>query len=196
MKKLIVKILREEFSRQIISIKYVGRKSLIESTNYEYIDQDILNLINLTHMEQQGFANANSPLLAQYVDKRTKQLKKAYFNILIDKHFTERNYRPETFPSDPNLVKVDINEGINVVIENINKIWQTISILKFGYSDVLRLKTLNGVNYEILVSLRTPNQSDKIPTYDIVLYNQIKGVNKHFKKEKNIINVYNPIDKK
>jgi hypothetical protein len=198
MRNLIRKILKEEVGKQIESIEYIGCisnkkiKFLKEQTNYDYIDQDILNLINNTFIVQQKLAKDFSPLEAEYQDLRTGQTKRAYFNIIIDKHFSERNFRPETFP-EKGFVDVGIDEGINILVSNINNIWKLISVQKLGFSDVIRLKTLNGMNYEILVSLTTPGKLNKLPIYDITLFNQMKGPQKHFKKEKTIINVYNPI---
>ncbi len=191
MKELIRQILREETSRKIISIEYLGRKSLTEETKYEYIDDDILDKINQTFDLQKRIAQSVSPLLAEYEYKGN--VKKAYFNIKIDKHFAERNYRVETFPTDTDFVDPRIDEGINVIVTNIDKIWKTVDTRKYGYSDVLRLKTLNNINYEILVNLTNPEKLNKLPMYDIILYNQMKGSGKEFKKEKIIIKVFNPI---
>ena len=69
-----------------------------------------------------------------------------------------------------------------------------ISLQKLGYKDVLRLKSINGINYEVLVSLNTPGKLDKLPIYDITLYNQMKGIGKNFNKERKIIRTYNPLD--
>ena len=193
MKNLIRKILKEELGRKIVSIKYVGRKPLKESTYYEYIDSDIKNKIKETFGVQQVLAKSVSPLLAEYRDKRTGQIKKAYFNLLIDEHFAERTYRPETFPSDPNFFETGIDEGINVVVGNINEIWRTVYTRNYGFSDVLRLQTKNGINYEILVRLNTPSKLNKLPIYDLTLWNQMKGPMKNFNKEKKLIKVYNPI---
>lgn len=193
MKELIRKILREETIRKIISIEYLGRKSLTEETKYDYIDADILDKINQTFDLQKRIAQSVSPLLAEYEYKGN--VKKAYFNIKIDKHFAERNYRVETFPNDKYFVDPGIDEGINVIISNINKIWKIIDTRKYGHSDVLRLKTINNINYEILVNLTNPEKLDKLPMYDIKLYNQMKGSGKEFKREKIVMNVYNPIKK-
>ena len=111
----------------------------------------------------------------------------------MDFHFSERTFRKQTFPSDPDFVDIQIDEGINVVKTNIDDIWKIISLQKLGYMDVLRLKIVNGINYEILVSLNTPGKLDKLPIYDITLYNQIKGKGKHFENRKKIVRVYNPI---
>lgn len=199
MRDLIRKILKEDIGQKLESIEYIGRisikklKSLTEGTNYEYIDKDILDLIDKTYAYQKKLANEISPLLAQYQDKRTNQIKKAYFNVKVDLHFSERTFRKQTFPSDPDFVDIQVDEGINVVKTNIDDIWKMIYSKKLGYMDVLRLKSINGVNYEILVSLNTPGKLDKLPIYDITLYNQIKGKGKHFQKEKQILKVYNPI---
>ena len=192
MKDLIRQILREETSRKIISIEYLGRKSLTEETKYEYIDDDIRDLIHNTYILQTEYAKSKNPLLAEYFDKYHKQIKKAYFNIKIDLHFAERNYRVETFPSDTDFVNPTVTEGIDVVVYNINKIWQEISVKNYGFSDKLQLKTVNGVDYVILVSLNTPDKSDSVPKYNITLFNQMKGKGKNF-SEKKIIKVYNPI---
>jgi hypothetical protein len=191
MKELIRQILREETGRRIISIKYLGRKSLTEETKYEYIDDEILDRINRTFILQQNYANSVSPLLAEYFDKYYKKIEKSYFNILIDIHFAERNYRAETFPSDTDFVNPTITEGIDVVVYNINQIWKEIKTQKYGFADKLQLKTANGVNYVILVSLNTPGKLDKLPIYNIKLFNQMKGKGKKF-NEKQIIKVYNP----
>lgn len=192
MKDLIRQILREETSRKIISIEYLGRKSLTEETKYEYIDDDIRDLIGNTYILQTEYAKSKNPLLAEYFDKYHKQIKKAYFNIKIDLHFAERNYRVETFPSDTDFVNPTVTEGIDVVVNNINKIWQEISVKNYGFADKLQLKTVNGVDYVILVSLNTPDKSDSVPKYNITLFNQMKGKGKNF-SEKKIIKVYNPI---
>lgn len=192
MRNLIRKILREETTLKIISIEYLGRKSLTEETKYEYIDNDIRELISNTHILQTEYANSINPLLAKYFDKRHNRTKEAYFNIIIDKHFTERNYRVETTPSDTDFVNPEITEGINVVVYNINEIWRNISTRNYGFSDSLQLKTKNGIDYVILVRLNTPGKSNKLPIYDITLFNQMKGEGKKF-KEKKIIKVYNPI---
>ena len=194
MKKIIKKILREEIGYHIVSIQYLGRKPLNEGTNYEHIDDEILKLIKQTYITQKKLAKEISPLLGQYTDKKTNQVKKAYFNIGINLHFSERNFREQTFPSDPNFVNPKIDEGINIVKVNIDNIWKMISLQKLGYNDVLRLKSINGVNYEVLVSLNTPGKLDKLPIYDITLYNQMKGIGKNFNKERKIIRVYNPLD--
>lgn len=194
MKKIIKKILREEIGYHIVSIQYLGRKPLNEGTNYEHIDDEILKLIKQTYITQKKLAKEISPLLGQYTDKKTNQVKKAYFNIEINLHFSERNFREQTFPSDPNFVNPKIDEGINIVKVNIDNIWKMISLQKLGYNDVLRLKSINGVNYEVLVSLNTPGKLDKLPIYDITLYNQMKGIGKNFNKERKIIRVYNPLD--
>ena len=199
MRDLIRKILKESVSQKLESIEYVGRistkkmKSLLEGTKYEYIDRDLLDLIDKTHTYQKQLSKEISPLLAQYEDKRTKQVKKAYFNIQVDFHFSERTFRKQTFPSDPDFVDIQIDEGINVVKTNIDDIWKMISLQKLGYMDVLRLKIVNGINYEILVSLNTPGKLDKLPIYDITLYNQMKGKGKHFENRKKIVRTYNPI---
>jgi hypothetical protein len=199
MRDLIRRILKESVGQKLESIEYVGRlsskkmKSLLEGTKYEYIDRDILELIEKTHTYQKKLANELNPLLAQYEDKRTKQVKKAYFNIQVDFHFSERTFRKQTFPSDPDFVDIQIDEGINVVKTNIDDIWKMISSKKLGYMDVLRLKSINGVNYEILVSLNSPGKLDKLPIYDIKLYNQMKGKGKYFNRETKIIRTYNPL---
>jgi hypothetical protein len=199
MRDLIKRILKESVSQKLESIEYVGRvstkkmKSLLEGTKYEYIDRDLLDLIDKTHTYQKQLSNELNPLLAQYEDKRTKQVKKAYFNIQVDFHFSERTFRKQTFPSDPDFVDIQIDEGINVVKTNIDDIWKMIYSKKLGYMDVLRLKSINGVNYEILVRLNTPGKLDKLPIYDITLFNQIKGKEKNFKKETKIIRTYNPL---
>ena len=52
MRDLIRKILKEDIGQKLESIEYIGRisikklKSLTEGTNYEYIDKDILDLID------------------------------------------------------------------------------------------------------------------------------------------------------
>ena len=194
MKKIIKKILREEIGYHIVSIQYLGRKPLNEGTNYEHIDDEILKLIKQTYITQKNLAKEISPLLGQYTDKKTNQVKKAYFNIEINLHFSERNFREQTFPSDPNFVNPKIDEGINIVKVNIDNIWKMISLQKLGYKDVLRLKSINGINYEVLVSLNTPGKLDKLPIYDITLYNQMKGIGKNFNKERKIIRTYNPLD--
>ena len=191
MKDLIRQILREETSRKIISIEYLGRKSLTEETKYEYIDDDIRDLILNTYILQTEYANSKNPLLAEYFDKYYKKIEKSYFNILIDIHFAERNYRAETFPSDTDFVNPTVTEGIDVVVYNINQIWKEIKTQKYGFADKLQLKTANGVNYVILVSLNTPGELDKLPIYNIKLFNQMKGKGKQF-NEKKIIKVYNP----
>jgi hypothetical protein len=193
MKKIIKKILREEIGYHIVSIQYLGRKPLNEGTNYEHIDDEILKLIKQTYIVQKILAKEISPLLGQYTDKKTNQVKEAYFNIKINRHFSERNFREQTFPSDPNFVNPKIDEGINIVKVNIDNIWKMISLQKLGYKDVLRLKSINGVNYEILVSLNTLGKLDKLPIYDITLYNQMKGNGKHFNRETKIIKTYNPL---
>lgn len=199
MRDLIRKILKEDIGQKLESIEYIGRisikklKSLTEGTNYEYIDKDILDLIDKTYTYQKKLANEISPLLAQYQDKRTNQIKKSYFNVQVDLHFAERTYRPQTFPSDPDFVDIQVDEGINVVKKNIDDIWKMISLQKLGYMDVIRLKSVNGINYEILVRLNTPGKLDKLPIYDITLFNQMKGKGKHFQKEKQILKIYNPI---
>jgi hypothetical protein len=190
MKELIRQILREETSRKIISIEYLGRKSLTEETKYEYIDDDIRDLIRNTYILQTEYANSKNPLIAEYFDKRHNKIKKAYFNIIIDIHFAERNYRAETFPSDTDFVNPTITEGIDVVVYNINEIWRVISTSNYGHK--LQLKTANGVDYVILVSLNTPEKLDKLPIYNITLFNQMKGKGKNF-SEKKIMKVYNPI---
>lgn len=192
MKDLIRQILREETSRKIISIEYLGRKSLTEETKYEYIDDDIRDLIRNTYILQTEYATSKSPLLAEYFDKRHQKIKKAYFNIIIDIHFAERNYRAETFPSDTDFINPKVTEGIDVVVYNINEIWRVISTSNYGFADKLQLKTVNGVDYVILVSLNTPGKLDELPIYDIKLFNQMKGKGKNF-SEKKIIKVYNPI---
>jgi len=193
MKELIRQILREETSRKIISIEYLGRKSLTEETKYEYIDDDIRRKIIQTSDLQTKYAESINPLLAEYFDKRHQKIKKAYFNIIIDTHFSERNYRVETFPSDTDFVNPTITEGIDVVVHNINEIWRVISTSNYGYNDTLKLKTINGINYVILVNLNTPGILDKLSIYNITLFNQMKGKSKDFTKEKKIIKVYNPI---
>ena len=130
MKKIIKKILREEIGYHIVSIQYLGRKPLNEGTNYEHIDDEILKLIKQTYITQKKLAKEISPLLGQYTDKKTNQVKKAYFNIEINLHFSERNFREQTFPSDPNFVNPKIDEGINIVKVNIDNIWKMISLQK------------------------------------------------------------------
>ena len=131
MRDLIRQILREETSRKIISIEYLGRKSLTEETKYEYIDDDIRDLIHNTYILQTEYAKSKNPLLAEYFDKYYKRIENSYFNILIDIHFAERNYRAETFPSDTDFVNPTITEGIDVVVYNINQIWKEIKTQKY-----------------------------------------------------------------
>ena len=194
MKKIIKKILREEIGYHIVSIQYLGRKPLNEGTNYEHIDDEILKLIKQTYITQKNLAKEISPLLGQYTDKKTNQVKKAYFNIKINPHFSERNFREQTFPSDPNFVNPKIDEGINIVKVNIDNIWKMISLQKLGYKDVLRLKSINGINYEVLVRLNTPGKLDKLPIYDVTIYNQMKGICKNFNKVRKFIRTYYPLE--
>jgi hypothetical protein len=200
MKDLIRRILKESVDQKLESIEYVGRiptkkmKSLLEGTKYEYIDDEIEKDIKKAFNKQKDLSSEISPLIAVYKD-RYSNIRKAHFNIIIDYHFAERTFRDKTFPKS-DFSEIDIDEGIRMVEENIDEIWKFISIRNLGFQDVIKLKSKNGVNYQVLVRLNTPNKINKINSYDLTLFNQIKGDGKDFTKDKRILKVFNPNQKK
>jgi hypothetical protein len=198
MRSLIKKILNEHTYYNDFTVHYVGRlseeayKKYILGIKSGFINEVTEKTIKKTQDEIQEYANKIGPIEGKFIDKVSGQEKSVKIKIEIGKHFAERVFRDEDYSDDKRFSKVDKNEGVDVVVANIDKIAQTIISRGLQRNDIIKLKSQKGsMTYEILVSL-LDKESKKPPIYTISLFNQIKGNSVSFKPTKNEIKVRNP----
>jgi hypothetical protein len=199
MRSLIKKILNEHTYYNDFTVHYVGRlseeayKKYILGIKKGFINEISEDLIKKTQDEIQDYANKIGPVEGIFIDKISGQERSAQIVISIGKHFAERVFRTKDYPNDERFVNVDKNEGVDVVVANIDKIVKAIMSLDLKRNDVIKLKSeRNGINYEILVDI-LDKEKGKPVKYSIKLFNQIKGKNVSFKKpNKQTIKVINP----
>jgi hypothetical protein len=198
MRSLIKKILNEHTYYNDFTVHYVGRlpersyKKYVLGIESGFINEVAEKTIKKTQDEIQDYANKIGPIEGKFIDKISGQERSVRIKIEIGKHFAERVFRDEDYSDDKRFSKVDKNEGVDVVVANIDKIAQTIISRGLQRNDIIKLKSQKGsMTYEILVSL-LDKESKKPPIYTISLFNQIKGNSVSFKPTKNEIKVRNP----
>ncbi len=199
MRDLIRKILNEHNYYNDFTVQYVGRlseeayKKYILGVELGFINEVAEKTIKKTQDEIQEYADKIGPIEGNFIDKVSGQEKSVKIKIEIGKHFAERVFRDEDYSDDKRFSKVDKNEGVDVVVSNIDKIVKTIIVNNLQKNDIIKLKSQKGsVTYEILVGV-LDKESKKPPTYKISLFNQIKGTGVSFKQPtKNEIKVRNP----
>jgi|688.fasta_scaffold882393_2 hypothetical protein len=213
MKDLIKQILRE-YTEPTVTFKVVGNvgnnineaakfgnfstgekiyKPSYEKSKSEFkpeVPKEVYDLIN-TEIKQVN------PFFGHFVDKYTGEKKRIEFNLATTKHYIDRLYRlsdPEFQPGgkkfNPKLVTPTPLEGIDMIVNNRDKLTQEIVTKRIKDRDEVEISSIDGSRLNVIVIFDYKKTTKNVPVYTIHLKNQIKGDKFYDKRWQKQLKVY------
>jgi hypothetical protein len=202
MRNLIKNILREYLNNQSIIIEVIGSvserktKVIIENSSRKKVrfSPEIRKKIDSEFKELKEKVSRINPFYGSFTDKYTGIESTIEFNIVVGLHFVERQFRKEDpkYKKDERVVNPSSYEGIDLLVYNRDRLAQEILTKRIKHNDLVKISTKDGTHYQMLVTFNKIDKKDNVPSFNLFLVNQIKGIGLNFYDSDKEVKVNSP----
>jgi hypothetical protein len=181
LKDIIKKTIKEFFANN--DVKFIVIENL---TNEEFnlLTENYKEKINSYRGYLTNRLNQIGIFTGEFEDKKTKKKYKVNFKIIPKEHYIERRFRKEDpkYIDDDRVINPSNDEGINIIIDNKDRLAQEIVTKRIKNNDVVKIVTKNDTHYKMLTSIKFDEFEKNKIIVNIFLINQIKGKGLNFFK--------------